>query len=476
MTKNKLRNIHFFIMFLLTICICLCPTFGQITPYGMKVLGIFIGVLYGWIFIDLIWPSLFGFAALAISNVTTIGSALSSGFGNTQLLLMLVVMIFAGALDDAGFTDLIGTWLLRKKIFQKNPWNLIAGILITGYVIGLAGPAMAAVFLLWAICIRIADMCHIPKKDPVISFLIFGIVASAFAGNYSLPWHPTTAIFNSFLSQDSQVSIPYISFSIYAITITVVVIGLLFLIAKFVLRIDASKFILPEELIQELQCKQFTKKQIISLWILVVYLLALLLPEIVFNVPGISILKELAITGVTVIALLFMNLITIDNQPLIDLSKTFSKHVQWPLILLLAVTFPIADALKSADAGIMPTISAIIMPTVSQMGLIPFMIISIIILGLLTQITHNIVLGALFMPFLCPLCEQLGGNPIIMWFMLYFVLLAAYGTPAASMQGAMIHGHEYMNSKHAYLWGFIFLALSCLVLILIGLPLGNLLF
>ena len=134
MTKNKLRNIHFFIMFLLTICICLCPTFGQITPYGMKVLGIFIGVLYGWIFIDLIWPSLFGFAALAISNVTTIGSALSSGFGNTQLLLMLVVMIFAGALDDAGFTDLIGTWLLRKKIFQKNPWNLIAGILITNSV------------------------------------------------------------------------------------------------------------------------------------------------------------------------------------------------------------------------------------------------------------------------------------------------------------------------------------------------------
>lgn len=33
---------------------------GQITPIGMKVLGVFIATLYGWLFLDLIWPSLIG--------------------------------------------------------------------------------------------------------------------------------------------------------------------------------------------------------------------------------------------------------------------------------------------------------------------------------------------------------------------------------------------------------------------------------
>lgn len=28
-----------------------------LTPLGMNLIGIFLGVLYGWIFIDIIWPA-----------------------------------------------------------------------------------------------------------------------------------------------------------------------------------------------------------------------------------------------------------------------------------------------------------------------------------------------------------------------------------------------------------------------------------
>ena len=189
-----------------------------------------------------------------------------------------------------------------------------------------------------------------------------------------------------------------------------------------------------------------------------------------------ALLSKLGLVGIACIAILAMNFITVEEQPLIDLSRTFTKHVQWPLLLLLAVTFPLADAMKSADSGIMTTVSQFLAPLVAGMGVTAFMIVSMVLLGLITQVTHNIVLGAMFIPFLCPLCAQMGGNQITLWFMIYIILNAAYVTPAGSMQSAMVHGHEHMEKKYAYLFGIVNLVVTCLVLALVGIPLGNLLF
>lgn len=59
--KSNKRYIHIAIMFVLMFGMGFLPTFGQITPMGMKVLGVFIGLVYGWCFIDLTWTSILGF-------------------------------------------------------------------------------------------------------------------------------------------------------------------------------------------------------------------------------------------------------------------------------------------------------------------------------------------------------------------------------------------------------------------------------
>ncbi len=476
MTRNTQRYVHFLVMFLITGIICLCPSFGQITPYGMRVLGVFIGVLYGWIFIDLIWPSLFGFVALGLTGISTVTAALSSGFGNQQLLLILVTMVFAGALDESGLNDFISTWLLKKKIFQKSPWTLIAGILLIAYIMGVCGAAMAAAFLLWAVVIRIAERCGFSKKDPLISFCIVTIIITTFGGSLIMPFHGGALIYEGFFTQATGVTIAYVPFIIYGFVITALCSVLLFLTGKYILRLDAQKFVLPEEILLELAEKQSTKQQHIGFMILLAFIAALLLPELLPKVPGMAFLSKLGLVGIASIAVLLMNFITVNEQPLIDLSKTFTKHVQWPLLLLLAITFPLADAIKSADSGIMVTVSQFLSPLVAGMGVIPFMISVTVILGLITQVTYNIVLGAMFIPFLCPLCAQMGGNQVTLWFMIYLILNAAYVTPAASMQSAMVHGHSLMEKKYAYLFGIVNLVVNWLVLTLVGIPLGNWLF
>ena len=55
---NTSYYIHSIIFLLITIGTGFLPTFGGITELGMKVLGVFLGLLYGWIFIGFIWPRL----------------------------------------------------------------------------------------------------------------------------------------------------------------------------------------------------------------------------------------------------------------------------------------------------------------------------------------------------------------------------------------------------------------------------------
>ena len=143
---DRKRLIHFIIMFVLTIGIGFLAPFGQITELGMKVLGIFTGVLYGWIFIDLIWPSIFGFVALGCVGLFTAQSAFAAGIGNVQTIMILMTMVFAGAMEEAGLTGFMADWALKRKIIRKNPWFLLIGIIVISYVMGVLGTAMAAIF------------------------------------------------------------------------------------------------------------------------------------------------------------------------------------------------------------------------------------------------------------------------------------------------------------------------------------------
>jgi len=474
MTRKK--YIHIVIMLLLTIGICLCPPFGAISPTGMRTIGVFVGVLYGWMTIDLIWPSIFGYVALAITGVTDTTTALSSGFGNTQLVQVLTVMVLAGALDSVGVTKLIANWMLTRNLFRKNPWILICGIIFTSYVLGISGAAIAGIMVLWAVVMQIAEKEQLPKGDILISFMIIMITAANFSGMFTLPFHATTMIFLGYFIEATGLNYPTAEFILVAVVTTILVLILMILFAKFILRIDASKFIMQDEAVEKMKNEPVEKKAKIGFIVLIIYMLALILPSCFESMPGAAMANRLGIGGWSLLAMLILSAISLEGKSLFSLAKTWSRYVEWPLILLLSVTFPIAEAMRASDAGIMPTLMGIVLPIVSHMGIMTFMLVTMVLLGTLTQFTHNIVLAAMFIPFLCPLCVQLGGNPYVLWFLIFFSLNASYMTPAASFQSAMVHGHEFMGTKWGYIFGIAFSIITWIVLGTVTIPIANALF
>lgn len=472
MELSKSKYVHVLVMLVIAFGFPLLPTFGQITPYGMKALGVFISVLYGWIAFDLMWSSIFGFAMLGISGLMTPLAAFSAGLGDTMISTVLLSLAFAVGISKAGVAELMSNWLLKRKIFQKSPWLLVSGIIFTGFLIGCFGPAMAGIVILWVVTLNIAEICGYEKGDPLINFIMVMIVLSTMAGANVMPYKAQVLIFLAYLQQVTATTFSNGGYMITVFVYSVVITLAMLLIAKFVLRLDASRFSLPHEVLKNIEAAPVTKRQLIGLAITVVYSLALILPSF-FTFPGSATLTTWGVPGCSAIALLIMAITKVEGKTLIRIQDIF-HDLDWNLLFLLAVTFPIAACMRSADSGIMPTLMQFVAPVVSSLGPVPFIIVSIIILGIATQFIHNVVLGAMFMPFLLPLCIDMGGPVLAFWLMMFLVLNTAYCTPGGSLQAAMVYGNENIDRKYAYKYTFIFMIVSLIFLHILVLPLGNL--
>lgn len=474
MSITKKHYIHLGVMFILTLLISLIPPFGQITSIGMKTLAIFVAVLYGWLTYDLILPSIYGFFGLTVLGIMSSADALSIGLGNSQVVSILAAMAFSGAMEAVGVTRMMANWLLTQKTFRKSPWFLVSAIIGSSYVLGLAGAGLAAIMLIWATVMDIAREGNFKKGDSLITFMIMMVIAAAFSGGFAIPFHAISLIFTAYFTQATGLTFAIGPFVAVAIPTTVAVLVLMVLCAKFIFRLDANRFSMSDEIIARLEQQKVERPAKIGFVVLILYMLALILPSTFPKMPGAALLNALGIAGVSLIGMFVLAIVSVNGERILNLTNVWSHSIDWSLVLLLAVTFPLAEAMRAADAGIMPTIVGLVMPIVSKMGATTFMIVCMIILGILTQVTHNIVLAAMFTPFLVPLCVQLGGNPYVMFFIMYFALNASYMTPAASFQSAMAHAHEAVDAKWCYIYGFLFSIFTWIILIIVTMPLGKL--
>ena len=115
--KNDLKYLHFAITFALMFLFRFVPPFGTVTPYGMAVIGIFLGLIYGWS-VDadnLCWTSLMGLVALGVTDYGTAGGAIAAAFGNESVMLMLLAMFFLGMLQESQLTQWFSNKLLGAK-------------------------------------------------------------------------------------------------------------------------------------------------------------------------------------------------------------------------------------------------------------------------------------------------------------------------------------------------------------------------
>lgn len=464
--KNRQWYVKIVIMFLLYFLISMIPPFGGITEMGIKVLALTIALLWGWITVDLLWPSLFGFVLLQFTGYTTITEGLAAGIGNSTVMMTIVLLAFAVSLSLMGVSDIIAAWLISRKVFIGHPMRLVFGLLFGTALVSAAGGGMAVIFLIWDLIRAIAKANGIDDHDTLKGSLMAMVLYCGFIG-FILPWQNTVWLAGGFW-QPASGGLEVPAMQVFYCGLIWCILSIFFCVFcfKFIFRMDFSKFLITEEIAKEFSSKiHATKYQKAGLIGVAIYIGLLLFGNIFKTLAISQLINSLGVVGLSII---YMVIFAIwkkeDGKPVLNVGKAF-EATPWTVILLLAITIPLGDALQSEETGVMTAIAGWLYPLVQNMSATMFIAICTIFLTLLTQVTHNVICAAVFYPMLTPIVIQLGGDPYVFFFTIFIGLFSAYATPAASMFAGLVFGTKDISTKAGYLAGWTYTLTTLIILI-----------
>lgn len=465
-TKNTKWYVHVVIMFAIFIMFLFIPPISTITEMGMKVLGVTLALLYGWITIDLMWTSLLGFVLLQFTGYMKLLPALSAGIGNSTLMMIFILLAFAIALNEVGASDIIAAWVVSRKVFIGRPLTLVFGLLFGTALISAAGGGMACIFIIWDLIRSICKANGMADNDTVKGFLMSMTLYCGMIG-FILPWQNTIWLFGGFWQKGCGLEIPAINVFYCGLVWMVLSIVLCVLFAKWVLRLDFSKVLINEHITAQYANKKATKPQKAGIVLLGIYIGLLLFANIFKNNAFAAFINSIGVVGLSIIYMTVFAIWKDENgKPILDVVKCF-RETPWPVIMLIAITIPLGDALQSSDTGVMGAISRWLMPLVRGMSPMVFIAICTVALTIMTQFLHNVICGAVFFPMLTPIVIQMGGNPYVFLVTVFIGLMSAYATPAASMFAGLVFGTKDISTKAAYLSGWLYTGMTIVILIVL---------
>lgn len=440
------------------------PFTDTITQTGMNALGIFLGVLYGWSFVSMIWPSLLGMVACGFTGLMTMQESFLQGFGADIVIITLVVFVFAAFMEQSGLNRWIANWFISRKVVIGRPYVFLTMMTVSGWVLSTFTYVFAAIIVLWSVFYSISKELGFEKRSPFVTSVLFGIVLGGTLGACTFPFNPICVVVLGMMQQSVGLSVNYVTFSLFNIVFCAIIIVLYTFVVKFFFKPDTG--ILAEKVdnfghLRNVKMNSYQKTAAVALLVLLIMLLLPgILPE---SVPGVSFLSRLSVSGsvtVVLVALLVIrNKKSDKNEAILNWGKAAASGVNWDVIILLASTMPISQALESDESGVMATCELFLRNQIGDMSPMIAIAFITVAIAILTQFTHNVVLLIIFVPMLCPLVQSYGISPVVMAITLMYGAQSAFVTPAASTQAAMTFSNtEWVDKKMAVklaVWGMI---------------------
>lgn len=469
---DEKKHVNFF-HYVVVIAFCLffrfLPGPAGITPMGMGLLGVFIGAVYGWIFIDMLWPSLMGLLGAGLT--IGMGKMLAGSFGTDSVMMLAFCMIVVGVAMKTGAFDWLVKVLLSNKMMQGRPWLTIWLIFLIAFPMGFVH-CIVMMVVLGAFGTTMFKACGVARNDKLAVFYYLGCAFSLMMGQVMLPFIGTGLVFyrsytTMFPDMPMQMA-PYIAFMI---AMGVIMLTAFMLLMRFVFRVDASPL---ANFCNDCRIEPATRDQRISLIAFVCFIVLCVFSSLSLG-PVSEFLSQFGIIGILLAMSCFLALLPSgDGGKLADLEGLLGT-ANWGQLCMVGLIMVFATYFSSADAGIMGAVRQLFAPF---MGLSPwmFIIIMLVIAVVLTNISNNMIVMIVILPFLVSYASEVGLAPTMVTVLLYLMVQLALATPAASPVAAIAFTQEWADSQAMTKNACKILPLLTIIGIGIGLPMASLLF
>ena len=468
--------VHTLIMFVLMCSGWLLPNGGALTEYGVRIAMIFVGAIWGWIFVGLIVPSLLSLLFLVLAGMGTAKDVVGQGFGAEIILLIVFFSVFTQWLEDIGLTKTLANWLLSRKSLRGRPWLFIFMLFVVTLICGFFVGIYATIFLMWGICYSMFNDMGYAKRTKEASFILIGVAFTSIMGMTIKPWSPWSLVGVNGLRSITGDGVVFLPYSAFMITISLLSVLLFMLFAKFIVRVDLTA-LKNEDFTSLAKDIHVTTQQKLGAFLLVFLLLALYLPSQLPDSGVKTLLQALSSTGVVMIVIIILCLLHFDGKPAINFTDLAKKSIPWNMVCLLTAVGPLGTALMSKETGFTATVMGVLKPILAGQSPMVMYIFTVLLACILTQFMNNTILLVVMTPMLCTIAGVVGANPVLIAALLIFGLTAALCTPGASSRAGLIFGNtEWIDQKQAYLQAILSVVAVILVLIVVGIPMGNALF
>lgn len=455
----------------------------EVTPVGMEVLGIFLGTLYLWTFVDPIWGSILSIGMLGFSNYSNMNAVLSEAFGSPVTIQVLFMQIMSGGLAMYKISAYIGRFFLTRKFTNGKPW-LFMGVLCVGcYFIAGFINAFTPIFVLWPVLYGIFDEVGYKKGDAFPRVALTLVVVASLIGFPMAPFAQNgLALLSNFEKITAEMPGGPVIVNSGAYLALAIVLGMIMILAailfcKFVLRPDVSKMkqfdveslnrnpLPPMNAQQKVYCVGF-----------ILVILGLMLPSLFPTLPGMAFLKP-AVYGIAMIMVAIMAAIRIKGEPVMDIAKVLSTNMSWGAYFIIVAAVFLGSVLTNPATGVSAFLAHILSPIFQGMSPVVFIILILALGGILTNLCNSLVIGMILQPIIMTYSIQTGADPRpIVALMIQFVLLSAAITPAASPFAAILHSNkEWVPTKYVYQYTLPIVLIELAITLVVGIPLANIL-
>lgn len=447
-----------------------------ITAYGMKIAFIFVGLMFGWICLDLIYPSFLAIILVCFAGTGSANVLFYAGFGSDIVVTIIVLTTFCAYASKVGLDNTIAQWFISRKFLQNRPWLFVTVFFVLVYLLGIMIDIYPTIFLLWPVMYRICDEAGFERRGPFTSYMCFAITFICGLGMLSKPFSAWSLVgLNALSTYLEGYTINYSLYTLYMLIVSAVIVLTYLFIGRFIMRLDLTP--LKENKISSVAIN-FDGDQKICALFLVIFFIMMYAPSLLPDQWWLTAaLQRLGVIGAGALLLVILGVARKKGLKLANVESLAQLGVPWQIIFLMVGNAVIAGALKSADAGIVPWMGAVFGPLVKGLSPIAFYIVLILIYGISTQFVHNVVLLSIFTPIALTFGDLIGANPIVITFIGIVILSAALATAGASSRSGLVFGNTaWISPKWAYFLGVTSVILVMAAYAIIGIPLAMVMF
>lgn len=448
---------------------------GGLNEISMQVIGVFVGVIYGWITLSIGWPSILGLVAFGLTDYVSMSDLLVSAFASQTVVMIMGLLLLAAFIQQAGLTTIIVDFLLSRKSAKGRPYVVLFYFLLAGFIAAILSQPLAVLVIFLELFLEIMKKTDIKPHSRAVPTFFVGSAFAIVIGDISLPFKGCAILGIGAYSSITGENLDFLRYTLFMMPMCLLTIVAYVLFCKFILRINLSG--LEDYVHDTSKSAAITLRQKVSLVGVILAMAMLLVPSILPDSWAITpIITGLGLGGLTLFLVAILMMIKVEGKPLMDLGEIASQY-PWNVYFVIVVLLPLADALSSDAVGLKQLLSAGATSLLSGLPGVLTIFLVVLISAVVTNFANNMVVCSVFVTIICFMGDALPFSTAVMSCLVILATNLSMFFPAANPMNAIIFSQKnIVTFKAEFTHGLISCVFLCVVISVVGFFYGSLIF